>query len=85
LDTTYWASHDYLGDAFVYQFVDAQVQGLTTNLSTQGCGPLYDAATSFVQPYVIQQMQTQINNMINSYIPTGASDPGVGDTICPAP
>lgn len=86
LDTTYKATLDYFGDAFVYEFDGAQTQGLTANLSTSGCG-LYGYVASLVQPYAISQMQTQINSIINQYLPSSASylAPGVSDTICPAP
>jgi autotransporter-associated beta strand protein len=85
LNTVYWAGRDYLGDAFIYQLHDATTQNLTTNLSTSGCG-FYGYATSFVQPYVIQQMQVQINNIIDGYLPSpDYYAPGVRDTICPAP
>jgi hypothetical protein len=86
LDTTYFASQDYLGDAFVYTLDGVQIQGLTTSLSTSGCG-FYGYAAAFVQPYVIQQIQTQVQNEIDSHLASGgnAQAPGVGDTICPAP
>jgi hypothetical protein len=86
LYATYKAVPDYLGDAFVYEFDGVQVQGLTTSLSTSGCG-LYGSVASLVQPYVIAQLQTQVNTIINQYLPSSASylAPGVGDTICPAP
>jgi hypothetical protein len=86
LDTTYLASLDYLGDAFVYELPSVQIQGLTGTLTASGCG-LYGTVIPFAQPYVIQQMQVQINNIISSYLPSGGIEqaPGVGDTICPAP
>lgn len=86
LDTTYRAALDYLDDAFVYELLDPQTQGLTANLITSGCG-VYGYASSFVQPYLIDQIRVLINNQIhNNFSPEDALlAPGVGDTICPAP
>ena len=83
LTVAYAAEPDSLGGAYISALNDAQFDSLNTSLSSAGCGA-YGAIVPLLQPYVLPQIQTQLNNAINALIPK-PDGPGVGETMCPAP
>ena len=83
LTAIYLAEPDSLGGAYISTLQDVHFDSLNTSLSSAGCG-VYGAIIPFLQPYVVPQIQTQLDNAVNQLIPK-PNGPGVGETMCPAP
>jgi hypothetical protein len=83
LSAFYTAEPDSLGGAYITAAGGAEIDSLNTSISSSGCG-IYGAIIPLLQPYLLPQVQAQMNDAINSLIPK-PDGPGYGETICPAP
>jgi hypothetical protein len=71
------------GCAYIYALDGAQAESVNATISSSGCGA-YASLISYLQPYIVSQIQTVLSNEINAQLPK-PNGPGFGDTICPAP